>query len=161
MSDIQRFGPLDFSGRITRYPVQWCTHMPIGSVASRREIKLRWIFKCVEALVGSQWKQVTIDWEIYENYNMLDAYAAHWGDESVSLMQNSFLIIDIEDWSQRLRDLVATFEPLWVSNRPFIDHGPATIFNRRTPAERLAAQAEKEALLRELDAFDATLRAVV
>jgi hypothetical protein len=78
MSDIQRFGPLDFSGRITRYPVQWCAHMPIGSVASLCEIKLRRLFERVERMVGWQWKQVTIDWEIYGHYDEVNAYAAQW-----------------------------------------------------------------------------------
>ena len=162
MLDLQRFGPPpDFSGKITQYPVQWCAHMPIGSVASRREITLRLISERMEKVIGSQWShEVAVDWDTHQNYGEINAYAAHWGDEDPSLMRNSTLIIDVADWSDRIRDLLEPFDPLWVSNRPFMDFGPATIKNRRTPAERQAAKTEKEALLRKLDAFDAELRAV-
>jgi hypothetical protein len=161
MLDIQRFGPPDFSGKITRYPVQWCAQMPIGSVASRREIKLRRIFERLETVIGRQWShEIAVDWDTHVHYEEINAYAAHWGDEKVSLMENCTLVIDVADWSDRMRDLLKPFDPLWVNDRKFRDFGPAEIFNRRTLAERQAAKTEKEALLRELDAFDAEIRAV-
>ena len=159
MLDISRFGPLDFSGKTTRYPVQWCAHMPIGSVASRREIKLRRVFGRLEAALGRQWShEIAIDWDTHIHYEEINAYTAHWGDET--LAENSTLVIDIEDWSDRMRELLVQFDPLWASDCKFRDFGPASIINRRTPAERQAAKAETEALLRELDAFDAEIRAV-
>ena len=155
MLDLKRFGPPDFSGKVTVCPVQWCAHMPVGSVASRREIKLRGIFGRLKEALGKQWShEITVDWEIHDHYDMVNAYAAHWGDEKPSLMQNSTLVIDVADWSDRMRDLVASFDPLWVDNLEFIDDGPATIFNRRSSAERLVDRVEKEALIAELDAFD-------
>lgn len=158
MQDLQRFGPPDFSGKVTVYPVQWCAHMPIGSVASRREIKLRRVFERLQTVLGRQWShEIAVDWETHAHYEEINAYAAHWGDECA---ENSTVVIDLADWSDRMRELLEQFDPLWASDRKFRDFGPATIFNRRTLAERQAAKAEKEALLAELDAFDAEISAV-
>jgi len=162
MLDLKRFGPPDYSGKVIVYPVQWCVHMPIGSVASRREIKLRRVYERLGAVIGRQWAdEIAGDWDTRIHYEELDAVTAHWGDENVSLTAHSTLVIDLSDMSSRMRELLVQFDPLWVNNRKFCDFGPATIFNRRTVAERQAAKAEKEALLAELDAFDEEIRAAV
>ena len=162
MLDLTRFGPHDFSGKVIVYPVQWCAHMPIGSVASRREIKLRGLFGRLETVIGCQWShEIACDWESHIHYEELNAYTSHWGDEKASLMENSTLVIDLADMSDRMRELLVEFDPLWTNDRVFRDFGPAGIFNRRTVAEKLAAKAEKEALLAELDAFDREIRAAV
>ena len=161
MLDLGRFGPPDFSGKAVVYPVQWCADMPIGSVASRREIKLRLVFSRLKAALGYQWShEIGGEWETHVHYEELNAYAAHWGDEKVSLMESSTLVIDLVDWSDRMRELLVQFDPLWVNNRVYRDFGPASVFNRRTPAERQVAKAERESLLAELDAFDAEIGAV-
>ncbi len=156
MLNLKRFGPHhDFSGRVIVYPVQWCAHMPIGSVASRREIKLRLLFARLQAALGHQWSHgVACDSETHVHYEELHAYTAHWADEDASLMENSTLVIDLADMSDRMRDLLVQFDPLWVDDREFQSRRVATLVNRRSDAEKQAASAERAALLAELDAFD-------
>ncbi len=162
MLDHKRFGPPDFSGKVVIYPVQWCASMPIGSLASRREMKLRRMCKRVMEVIGRLWAyEITIDWDTHLHHDELGAYMAHWGDERAGLAENSTRVIDLADMSDRMRELLVEFDPAWKDDREFCDSSRKRrrIVNPRTDEEKLAARQEKEALLLELDAFDAEIKA--
>ena len=159
MLDLSRYGPRDFSGKVTVYPVQWCVFAPIDSVLSRREGKLRIIYDRLKKALGEQWMHgVTVELDYHCYYEFLDGYSTQWADFAYA--STSCNEIDIADWVNQMRELLEGFDPLWIDNRDYLDLDEdelPTIVNRRSAAENKAAEAEKEALLRELDDFESTL----
>jgi hypothetical protein len=110
MLDLSRYGPRDFSGKVTVYPVQWCVFAPIDSVLSRREGKLRIIYDRLKKALGEQWMHgVTVELDYHCYYEFLDGYSTQWADDAYA--STSCNEIDIADWVNQMRELLEGLIP--------------------------------------------------
>jgi hypothetical protein len=124
--------------------------LALASPEYRCLVWLRNLYTRTRAVLGEQWMdEVTADWDYRIYHDFLGAALEPWEDDEDSNLAEKTLVINTEDVVDWMQSLLEEFDPMWVDNSPYID-GHATVFNRRSPAEREAAAAEKQAILDEL-----------
>jgi hypothetical protein len=145
-------------GSEMEFPVWWAAFMEKNSPAFKQLLCIRGMYDRVRLVLGDKWIQATLDSDSALWHDELGGLTEVWESRgTVEELKDMHNEINLETAAEYLRNLLEEFDPMWVQRPEEVEHGVVVLKNTRSEANKVAAKNEKDAILRELDAFDAAL----